>query len=305
MTGIRRRWIPAAAAAAVLLTGATVMLRSQRPQASRTPESTLTPGRTIRIEAVSALGHLEPAGDVRKLAAPMSGMAGAPRITQLFVAEGQRVSSGQLLATFDNAATLKAERSLLLARIDNLNNRIALRQRETQRYRNLAQAGATSSSEMENREISLLDLQGDLKEARASLTKVSADLANTELRAPIQGQVLRINSRVGERPSDKGVLELGDSDRMQAVVEVYESDINRVRIAQSVRLTSENGGFEGALRGVVERINPQVRQRDVLSTDPTGDADARIVEVRVRLDRADAQRVRSLTGLKVIARIGV
>ena len=40
-----------------------------------------------------------------------------------------------LLATFDNAATLKAERSLLQARIANLSARIRLRQRETARYR--------------------------------------------------------------------------------------------------------------------------------------------------------------------------
>ena len=53
----------------------------------------------------------------------------------------------------------------------------------------------------------------------------------------------------------------------------------------------------------VSRISPQVRQRQVLSTDPTGDADARIVEVRVQLAGADAQRVRQLTGLKVIARL--
>jgi HlyD family secretion protein len=86
------------------------------------------------------------------------------------------------------------------------------------------------------------------------------------------------------------------------VVEVYESDIQRVRLGQAVRLNSENGGFDGSLAGRVSRISPQVRQREVLSTDPTGDADARIVEVRVRLDPADAQRVQTLTGLKVIAR---
>jgi len=47
-----------------------------------------------------------------------------------------------------------------------------------------------------------------------------------------------------------------------------------------------------------------VRQRVVLATDPTQDADARIVEVRVALAPADAERVRALSGLKVIARLG-
>ena len=300
MNRIRRRWWVAGGALVVLAVAA-IVLRPQPQPRPQAPKATTTPQ---RIEAVSALGRLEPAGDIRKLAAPMSGMAGSPRITQLLVTEGQRVLAGQLLATFDNAAALKAERNLLLARIDNLENRIRLRQRETQRYRQLAATGATASSEMENREIVLLALQGELRETRASLVKVNADLANTELRAPIDGQVLRIHSRVGERPGDQGILELGDSNRMQALIEVYESDIDRVKIGQAVRLISENGGFQGELQGTIERINPQVRQREVLSTDPTGDADARIVEVRVRLDPADARRVRSLTGLKVIARLG-
>jgi HlyD family secretion protein len=84
---------------------------------------------------------------------------------------------------------------------------------------------------------------------------------------------------------------------------VYESDIERVRIGQRAQISSENGGFTGSISGRVSRISPQVRQRQVLSTDPTSDADARIVEVRLRLDPNDARRVRSLTGLKVIARL--
>jgi HlyD family secretion protein len=40
----------------------------------------------------------------------------------------------------------------------------------------------------------------------------------------------------------------------------------------------------------------------VLSTDPTGDADSRVVEVRVKLDYASAKKVSHLTGMKVIAR---
>jgi HlyD family secretion protein len=99
-----------------------------------------------------------------------------------------------------------------------------------------------------------------------------------------------------------GILELGATDRMEAVAEVYESDIDRVRVGQSVRLTSENGGFDGSLQARVLRISPQVRQRQVLSTDPTGDADARVVEVRLELDPSAVAKVRDLAGLKVIAR---
>jgi HlyD family secretion protein len=128
------------------------------------------------------------------------------------------------------------------------------------------------------------------------------DLADSELRAPLAGTVLKIHSRVGERPGNDGVLELGAGDQMEAVAEVYESDINRVKLGQTVTLVSENGGFSGSLEARVIRISPQVRQRAVLSTDPTGDADARVVEVRLALDPADAAKVRDRAGLKLIAR---
>ena len=88
---------------------------------------------------------------------------------------------------------------------------------------------------------------------------------------------------------------------MEALIEVYESDIDRVFISQNVELTSENGGFKKILKGKVIRISPQVKQRKVLSTDPTGDADARIIEVLVKLNKESINIVKNYTGMKVIA----
>ncbi len=254
-------------------------------------------------EGVAALGRLEPYGDIRTLAAPTSDKGSSPRISQLFVEEGQRVVRGQVLARFDSGPSQRAEEELLRTRIANLGRRIAIAGRDLSRYRRLAGAGAFPSASLDLQEQTFLELQGQLEVARAELVRVSVDRINTELRAPIDGTVLRINARVGERPGDEGILELADSDRMEALLEIYESDIDRVRLGQRATVTSENGGFRGSLAGTVSRISPQVRQRQVLSTDPTRDADARIVEVRLRLDPEDAQRVRELTGLKVIARL--
>jgi HlyD family secretion protein len=255
------------------------------------------------VEAVAALGRLEPAGDIRVLAAPIAGVGGSPRLTGLFVNEGDRVRRGQVLAVFDTAPSLEAEQKLIETRLSNLARRLQVEQRELQRYRQLTSAGALSADELDRREQQYLQLLGEWQVARAELQRVQADLDNTQLRSPMEGTVLRIIARVGERPSDKGILELGANERMEALLEVYESDIGRVRLGQGVRVSSENGGFTGNLRGSVIRISPQVRQRQVLSTDPSGDVDARIVEVRVGLIPEDAWRVRALTGLKVIARL--
>jgi HlyD family secretion protein len=253
-------------------------------------------------EAVSALGRLEPAGDVRKLAAPMSGLGGSPRIAALLVQEGDRVRRGDLLASFDSRPGLLADKALDQTKISNTLLELQLLERDTRRYRRLAKSGATPSADLDNREIKLINLRGDLAQARVQLRKVQSDLVQSELRAPIDATVLRILARPGERPGESGILELGNTDQMEAVAEVYESDINRVRVGQPATLISENGGLTTILKARVVRITPQVRQRQVVSTNPTGDADARVVEVRLALDPSDLARVRQLAGLKVIIR---
>ena len=293
-----------AAALGLVAASVAVTRLTLRPPTPARPAATVAPPPARAAERVAALGRLDPQGEVRRLAAPMSSFGGSPRLTRLLVQEGQRVRRGELLASFDSAPPLLAERRQVLARLANLEARLGIQQRDIERYRRLGRSGAIATADLDRRETDLLSLQGELQEARAQLQRIEADLSFTELRAPIDGVVLRVRARVGERPSDEGVLEIGASDRMEALIEVYESDIDRVRPNQAVTLTSENGGFEGELSGRVLRISPQVRQRTVLSTDPTQDADARIVEVRVGLEPAAAERVRGLSGLKVIARIG-
>lgn len=295
---MRRPWLLAGGAVLVLLLGVAVTRRNSTKTAPPAPVVVSTP----RLEAVSALGTLLPAGDVRRLASPTSAMGGSPRLLSLAVQEGQRVKAGQLLATFDSRPKLLADVAAVQARIASLQVQIRLQSREVDRYQSAASSGAAAMVVLEEKRDDLVKLQGQLREAQAQRQGLQVDLADSELRAPLAGTVLKIHSRPGERPGDDGVMELGAGDQMEAVAEVYESDINRVKLGQMVTLLSENGGFSGSLQARVIRISPQVRQRSVLSTDPTGDADARVVEVRLALDPADAGKVRDLAGLKVIAR---
>jgi len=295
---MRRPWLIAGSALLVVVLAVAVSRRSTPKAPTPVPATAAAP----RLEAVSALGTLQPAGDVRRLAAPTSAMGGSPRLLSLAVEEGQRVKQGQLLATFDSRPKLVADLAALQARITSLQVQIRMQTREVERYQSAASSGAAAMVLLEEKKDELVKLQGQLREAVAQRQGLQVDLADSELRAPLAGTVLKIHSRPGERPANDGVLELGAGDQMEAVAEVYESDINRVKLGQVVSLVRENGGFSGSLQARVIRISPQVRQRAVLSTDPTGDADARVVEVRLALDPSDAGKVHDLAGLKVIAR---
>ena len=256
----------------------------------------------LSIRAVAALGQLSPSGEIRKLAAPITQFGSSPRLTELFVKEGEFVKKGAVLAEFENRKKLKAElealKNLLLANDEEIN----LKKEQIKRYQIATENNAYSIVSLSQRKDELIKLQKQKISNIAEKKNIEIDLFNSQLKSPIDGYILSINTRVGERSNNQGILEIGSNQNMQALIEVYESDINRVFIDQDVELISENGGFKNKLNGKVKRISPRVKQRKVLSTDPTGDADARIIEVLVGLDKKSIDFVKNFAGMKVIAR---
>ena len=255
-----------------------------------------------KIEAVAALGQLNPFGEIRKLAAPNSGQGGTPRLFKLLTKEGDSVIKDQILAVFDNRPKLEANLKSAEASLDILKSEISIKEREIDRYQNLVDKGAVAQIVLDKMKDDVFLSKTRTLKIKSSIDAIKVDLEQSQLKSPIDGIVLQILVREGERPNSSGVIKVGANQLMEALIEVYESDINRVQMGQAVDLISENGGFLGSLRGQVSLISPQVRQRRVLSTDPTGDADSRVVEVRVKLDSASAEKVSHLTGMKVIAR---
>ena len=254
------------------------------------------------LKGVAALGQLSPAGEVRKLASPVSQFGTFPRIIELFVKEGDYVEKNTVLATFENREKLKSDLQKKESLLETNDIEISLKEDQLKRFKLAIDKNAYSEIQFSQRKNELLKLKKQKIINLADRKAILIDLSNSQLRSPINGYILSINTRVGERSNSEGVLDIGASQNMEATIEVYESDIDRIFLNQSVELTSENGGFEDKLFGFVVRINPRVKQRKVLSTDPTGDADARVIEVLVKLNQESIEKVKSFAGMKVIAR---
>ena len=254
------------------------------------------------ITAVAALGQLSPSGEIRQLAAPISQFGSSPRIIEFLVKEGDFVEKGAVLAIFENRKKLIADLERIKNLIDTINEEITLKKDQIQRYEIALSEDAYSFVQLSQKKEQLIRLQKQKINYIGDQKKIKIDLFNSKLRSPIDGFILGINTRVGERPTNQGILDIGSSQKMEALIEVYESDIDRVFISQNVELSSENGGFQKTLKGKVTRISPQVKQRKVLSTDPTGDADSRIIEVLVKLDQDSVDIVQNYAGMKVIAK---
>jgi HlyD family secretion protein len=124
----------------------------------------------------------------------------------------------------------------------------------------------------------------NVAQARAAVERAEEELANATIRAPIRATVLTRDVEVGSPVSSilnlganaTLVMTLGDIERVFVRGRVDESDIGRVRVGQTARITTESFRdrvFEGRLT----QISPIGVERDNVTT----------FEVEVSIDNAD------------------
>jgi HlyD family secretion protein len=340
----RRQWIVTAVlGGAIAIT--TLYALSQR---SAKPSLAASPIASPQVaSAVTALGRLEPKGEVINLA-----VSTGSRIAQLLVQQGDAVKTGQVIAILDSrdrleAALLKAKEQVRVAQsqlaqvkagaktgeidaqeatVARLEAELANAQIEYRRYLKLYQEGAIAISLLDSKrlvaetaaaqvqqakqtlqsiaEVRPVDVQvaqTQVDDAIAAVEQAQAELDLAYVRSPRNGQILKIHTWAGEIVGSDGIVELGQTEQMYVVAEVYESDVRQVQVGQSAKITSS--AFAGETQGTVDQIGLQIRKNDVLDTDPTAAADARVIEVKIRLDPASTRKVAKFTNLEVTVAI--
>ncbi len=182
--------------------------------------------------------------------------------------------------------------------------RAVYQQTVTTLAKQIEEARANLARIAEVRDVDVQKAQAELEKAQANLKEAETDLDLVYVKAPSNGQILKIHTHPGESANiQEGIVELGKTDQMMVIAEVYESDIGKVQVGQPVIMTSESGAFNQELKGTVSEIGLQVGKKNVLGSDPAADVDVRVIEVKIQLDRDSSQRVIGLTYAKVIAKI--
>ncbi len=209
---------------------------------------------------------------------------------------------------YRNGAISASERDNICLKEDTVNEQLA--EAIANRDRTLAtliqqssQAKATLDEIAEVRPVDIAIATAELEDAQAAVQQAQANLSLVSVRSPKAGQILKIHAFPGEIIGEKGIVELGQTEQMYAIAEVYETEIHHVRIGQKATVIST--GFMSKLSGIVDEIGLQIGKKDVLGTDPAADADARVVEVKIRLDADASQKVKSLTNLQVNVTIDI
>jgi len=200
------------------------------------------------------------------------------RVKLLAVAEGDRVSRGDLLLELDDeryrtqAAQSRARLDAAMANLELAEAQAELAAENLRRSENLfeqkliavealRQAQTTAKVEQARRNAA----EEELRSLRASLQQAENDLAETVFRAPMDGMVTALYIEEGENVipgtmNNPGtvILEIAELDTMEVEAEVDETDVVGIRLGQRARILVD--AFEPAeLSGQVTAIGQSGR----------------------------------------------
>ncbi|MDY6898383.1 MAG: ABC exporter membrane fusion protein [Cyanobacteriota bacterium] len=140
--------------------------------------------------------------------------------------------------------------------------------------------------------------QAEVKSATSAVEQAKAEQELSILKSPITGTVLKINTKPGEIVSSQGIMEIGKTNQMYVVAEVYQTDIKKVRLGQKAIISST--ALPRKFKGTVTEIGLLVDRQRILNINPGADTDRRIVEVKIRIDELeDNKLIMGLTNLQV------
>ncbi len=159
-----------------------------------------------------------------------------------------------------------------------------------------ARAKLDSTREIRPQDVQLA--QAEVKSATSGVEQAKAEQESTVLKSPITGTVLKVNSKPGEVVSSQGIMEIGKINQMYVVAEVYQTDIKKVRLGQKAFISST--ALPRKIEGTVTEIGLLVDRQKILNINPGADTDRRIVEVKIRVDELeDNKLIMGLTNLQV------
>jgi RND family efflux transporter MFP subunit len=182
----------------------------------------------------------------------------------LTVREGDSVRAGQVLAKVE--PTEYAERlRQMQQQADSAKAQVDIAQRQYDNNVALTDKGFISKTALDNSLASLNSAKATFRAAQAGAEVVRKSLADTVLKAPIDGQISQRLAQPGERvAAEARIVEIVDLTRLELESTLSPADSVTVRVGQRAQLDIE--GVPQPVQATVVRINPSVQagSRNVL-----------------------------------------
>ncbi len=185
-------------------------------------------------EKVTGSGQIKPAVEV-KVSAQVAG-----KIIRINAKEGDHVKKGQLLVALDPRqyqASRDRSKSSLLAAVANEKKAKS----DLVRSKELYAKKLISEADYETTEANYQAAVGSRMQAEAALKEAEDALRKTQLYATMDGIVTRVNKEVGEMAigaqfQEDVIMIVSDLSKMEAVIEVDESDVVSIHLGDSAQV---------------------------------------------------------------------
>ncbi|MCB1067336.1 MAG: biotin/lipoyl-binding protein [Simkania sp.] len=207
---------------------------------------------------------------------------------KVFVKAGDQVEVGDALFELDTRA-FRAElaeaykkRDVSIANYENEKTTFGL-------YQKLKDKRAVSENEYNKRFYATEIALQEIYEAEANIERIETNIQRSIIRAPVSGEVLKVNIRVGESANinpfnNVSLIVFGDTKHYHVRVEVDEDDAWRiVKGEPAMAYVRGNSSISVPLRFLY--IEPYVIPKTSLTGDNTERVDTRVLQIVYEMDR--------------------
>ena len=253
------------------------------------------PANSPFAETISGAGIVEASTQNIAVASPLPGV-----VARVNVQVGAYVAAGAPLFTLDarsltaEIASREAAVRVAEARIPESEAQLAEADDQLAKIRSLTDPRAVSREEIVRRETAknaaasrLKITQAGLVQARAQLNQAQVEHDRLTVRAPVAGEVLQINVRLGEfvAPGEgQPPIVLGDTRRLHVRVDIDESDAWRFKPgAKAVAYLRGNSSL--SVPAAFVRTEPYVVPKKSLTGASAERVDTRVLQVLFGFDR--------------------
>jgi multidrug resistance efflux pump len=120
-----------------------------------------------------------------------------------------------------------------------------------------------------------------------AITKAKLDNAVTSreqalVRSPLNGVVVQLHTRQGERVQPGGIAKIVDMSQMRVFADVDEVHLGRLTPGGKVQITFR--GSDSVYKGKILRVAPTVKRMQRVEPDGGSSTDGRVVQVEIELD---------------------
>ncbi|MCB2072512.1 MAG: efflux RND transporter periplasmic adaptor subunit [Novosphingobium sp.] len=251
---------------------------------------------------VAGSGLVEPSSEIIEIGTAISGI-----VTDVAVKPGDYVSKGHRLFSVDSrsirARVTEAEAAIAQARAGIAEARSAEATAASQLalYRSVSDPAAVSRAEViaaegqaaaarSRRQLAEAQLQA----ARASRNSASVELQRSIVRAPITGEILRVDIRPGETVQNIGpsgassdpYIRMGETKPLHIRIDIDEDDAGHVKLGAQA-LVSPRGAASRQVKAKFVRAEPLVVPKRSLTNTAAERVDVRVLQLIYELPETD------------------